>query len=59
MPLRVVERLRSIRNRPLLGLIAGLAIFPIAFVLPYAAGGVLVGGLPVGLPIAIVSFFAD
>jgi hypothetical protein len=58
VPLRVVERLRSIRNRPLLGLIAGLALCH-RLVLPYAAGGVLVGGLPVGLPIAIVSFFAD
>jgi two-component sensor histidine kinase len=75
VPLRVVERLRPIRNRPLLGLIAGFAIFVIAFLLRYAAGGVLesvpfitlfpaillsalVGGLRVGLAIAVVSFFA-
>ena len=75
MPYRVVEKLRPLRRHPWLGYAAGLAVFALAFLLRFVAGGVLddvpfitlfpailiaalLGGLQVGLVVAILSFVA-
>jgi two-component sensor histidine kinase len=41
VPFRVIEKLRPLRRHPWLGYAAGLAVFGLAFLLRFAAGGLL------------------